>query len=62
MRKQLRLVSAIWKTNRPFDKDHYPWLQPTETQDDMKMTKDVAGRTQHKAAKSRVAATPQRTD
>jgi len=25
MRKLLHLVYAVWKTDRPFDKDHYPW-------------------------------------
>ena len=25
MRKLLHLVFAIWKTNRPFDPNHYPW-------------------------------------
>lgn len=25
MRKLLHLVFAVWKTNRPFAKDHYPW-------------------------------------
>ena len=25
MRKLLHLVFAVWKTNRPFDRDHYPW-------------------------------------
>ncbi len=25
MRKLLHLVYAVWKTNRPFDKNHFPW-------------------------------------
>jgi transposase len=25
MRKLLHLVYAVWKTDRPFDRDHYPW-------------------------------------
>ncbi|MGH7224905.1 MAG: CHC2 zinc finger domain-containing protein [Gemmataceae bacterium] len=25
MRKLLHLVFAVWKTNRPFDRNHYPW-------------------------------------
>jgi hypothetical protein len=25
MRKLLHLVFAVWKTNRPFDPNHYPW-------------------------------------
>jgi hypothetical protein len=31
MRKLLHLVFAVWKTNRPFDKQHYPWHQPSDT-------------------------------
>jgi hypothetical protein len=27
MRKLLHLVFAVWKTNRPFDKNHFPWEQ-----------------------------------
>ena len=32
MRKLLHLVYAVWKTNRPFDKDHYPWEGAGESQ------------------------------
>jgi hypothetical protein len=32
MRKLLHLVFAVWKTNRPFDKNHYPWEDPTKAQ------------------------------
>jgi len=28
MRKLLHLVFAIWKTKKPFDKQHYPWHAP----------------------------------
>jgi transposase len=28
MRKLLHLVYAVWKTDRPFDPDHYPWEAP----------------------------------
>jgi transposase len=28
MRKLLHLVFAVWKTNRPFDANHYPWERP----------------------------------
>lgn len=31
MRKLLHLVYAVWKTNRPFDKNHYPWQPSTDT-------------------------------
>jgi transposase len=30
MRKLLHLVFAVWKTNRPFDPNHYPWENPTD--------------------------------
>ncbi|NIL98213.1 MAG: transposase, partial [Planctomycetales bacterium] len=30
MRKLLHLVFAVWTTNRPFDKDHYPWEHPAD--------------------------------
>jgi transposase len=32
MRKLLHLVFAVWKTNRPFDKQHYPWELPSDTE------------------------------
>jgi transposase len=28
MRKLLHLVFAVWKTNRPFDAQHFPWERP----------------------------------
>src|SRR5215468_10147932 len=28
MRKLLHLVFAVWKTKKPFDKQHYPWHAP----------------------------------
>ncbi len=31
MRKLLHLVFAVWKTNRPFDKKHFPW-EPSDSQ------------------------------
>jgi transposase len=30
MRKLLHLVFAVWKTNRPFDPQHFPWEQPAD--------------------------------
>jgi len=30
MRKLLHLVFAVWKTNRPFDANHYPWENPND--------------------------------
>ena len=29
MRKLLHLVFAVWKTNRPFDENHFPWGRPS---------------------------------
>ena len=31
MRKLLHLVFAVWKTDRPFDEDHFPWEGPGDT-------------------------------
>ena len=31
MRKLLHLVYAVWKTNRPFDQQHFAWETPNET-------------------------------
>jgi Transposase IS116/IS110/IS902 family/CHC2 zinc finger len=30
MRKLLHLVFAVWKTNHPFDAQHYPWENPND--------------------------------
>jgi transposase len=32
MRKLLHLVFAVWKTNRPFDPQHFSWEPPSDTQ------------------------------
>ena len=32
MRKLLHLVFAVWKTNKPFDKNHYPWDTPAHVE------------------------------
>ena len=31
MRKLLHLVFAVWKTDRPFDEQHFPWEPPSDT-------------------------------
>ena len=31
MRKLLHLVFAVWKSNRPFDRNHFPWEPPEQT-------------------------------
>jgi transposase len=33
MRKLLHLVFAVWKTNRPFDEQHFPWENPAAAND-----------------------------
>jgi len=30
MRKLLHLVFAVWKTDKPFDPEHYPWATPAQ--------------------------------
>ena len=32
MRKLLHLVFAVWKTDRPFDENHFPWEEPGDAQ------------------------------
>ena len=32
MRKLLHLVFAVWKTKKPFDKQHYPWHAPAHVE------------------------------
>jgi transposase len=32
MRKLLHLAFAVWKTDRPFDRDHYPWQTPAHAE------------------------------
>jgi len=32
MRKLLHLAFAVWKTGRPFDRDHYPWQTPAHVE------------------------------
>lgn len=41
MRKLLHLVFAVWKTNRPFDPNHYPWDKAASRQ---QAQKETAGR------------------
>jgi transposase len=31
MRKLLHLVYAVWKTGKPFDANHYPWIQDADS-------------------------------
>ena len=48
MRKLLHLVFAVWKSNRPFHADHFPWEQPPQT---------MTGQPQTNAAQQAIAAT-----
>jgi transposase len=61
MRKLLHLVFAIWKTGRPFAKDHYPWQAPThldgEHSDSGLSQPQAAGHTPVEPARSVVTAT-----
>src|SRR5207302_11424595 len=34
MRKVLHLVFAVWQTDKPFDSNHYPWEQPSNSDAD----------------------------
>jgi transposase len=45
MRKLLHLVFAVWKTNRPFDEKHYPWMNPGDTAPLKNPTTSSAGAT-----------------
>lgn len=60
MRKLLHLVWAIWKTGKPFAKDHYPWDASADaaTHDqDPSMTGEAAGRKPVAPARSAVTTT-----
>jgi len=63
MRKMLHLVYAVWKTNRPFDKDHFAWEppKPSEKTPDADAAAAAAGTAQASAnhAGSPVAAPDQ---
>src|SRR5258708_19132541 len=36
MRKLLHLAFAVWKTNKPFDANHYPWHAPAHLDNECK--------------------------
>ena len=50
-RKLLHLVFAIWKTNRPFDPNHYPWagLEVPSTEEPQPRKETAAGHKQEQA-------------
>jgi transposase len=43
MRKLLHLVFAVWKTNRPFDENHFPWEPSNDTPPSTPVATPVAG-------------------
>jgi len=53
MRKLLHLVFAVWKTDRPFDPNHYPWEKPSPE----KKEENAAGHNPDVPEKQVVAAT-----
>jgi transposase len=58
MRKLLHLVFAVWKTNRPFDRNHYPWgkAAPQPAQ------QETAGHEQHRPEKEVITAADSKVD
>lgn len=46
MRKLLHLVFAVWKTGKPFDPNHYPWLTPTHVAAPRPTNEKTAGHNQ----------------
>jgi transposase len=59
MRKLVHLVFAIWKSGRPFDRNHYPWPTPAhvdQSDNGMSVEEEAAGRTP--VAPARSAVTP----
>lgn len=65
MRKLLHLVFALWKSDQPFDPQHYPWEEPAPGADDepagREPTPDPAGQTTGQAAGHKPASKPART-
>jgi len=53
MRKLLHLVFAVWKTGKPFDRDHYPW-EPSAPADTAVADKKTAGHNQDKGPEGSV--------
>jgi transposase len=66
MRKLLHLVFAVWKTSRPFDPQHYPWLTPAQVEGSDKamsqqgQTTDRASSPEGQAAGHKQSAEPAR--
>jgi transposase len=56
MRKLLHLAFAIWKSKKPFDKNHYRWDAPTHVK------AEVAAPTQEQVAGLKRSAEPARTE
>lgn len=58
MRKLLHLVFAVWKTNRPFDPNHYPWDKAAGTP----AQQETAGRKRDMPEKEAITAADSKVD
>ena len=58
MRKLLHLVFALWKTNRPFDPNHYPWDNAAGTP----AQQETAGRKRDMPEKEAITAADSKVD
>jgi transposase len=61
MRKLLQLVFAIWKSDRPFDRDHYPWQTPAHVEGSDKGMSEEDPRGQSQAAGHKPEVEPARS-
>jgi transposase len=59
MRKLLHLVFAVWKTDRPFDPNHYPWEKAAPA---TKAQEETAGRKQDMPEKEAITAADSNVD
>jgi transposase len=59
MRKLLHLVFAVWKTDRPFDPNHYPWETAASGP---KAQQETAGRKQDMPEKEAITAAESKVD
>jgi hypothetical protein len=59
MRKLLHLVYAVWKTDKPFDPNHYPWEKAAPCQP---VQEETAGRKRDMPAKEAISAAESKVD
>jgi len=59
MRKLLHLVFAVWKSKKPFDKNHYPWDKPAHVETQAPL---APGSSKDQAAGLTLSAEPARTE